>query len=128
MGATVGGAARSAGYGCDDSANLEAVEPLGLLVGRLDMLDVRAARALVHEAHHAVDAVVVALEDRLDRAVRAVGHPARHAGIGRLAANRVTEEHALDAAVRDGAYALHAATAVSARNSYAMFAARSAVT
>jgi hypothetical protein len=86
-------------------ADVEAGQVFGLLVGDLDAIDARAARALTHERDDALDRLRLALEDGLDAAVPVVPHPARHAVALGEAADAVAEEHALDVAVDDHATA-----------------------
>src|SRR5262245_55545027 len=91
------------GHGLSHLADIEAVEPLGLLLDDLDVDDLGAVGARAHELDDAVDEGVLALEDRLHRAVAAVADPAGHASVLRVLACGVAEEHALDLAVHDHA-------------------------
>src|SRR4051794_27336384 len=109
-------------------ADFEAGQALRLLVLHFDVLHVGVAGAAAHEFDHSPDSILVALEHRLDGAVRAVADPAVDARGTRLARGGVAEEDPLHATVRHDSPADHRAKAVSARNSYAMFAASSAVT
>src|SRR5215211_2144656 len=81
------------------SAHVEPGQPLGVLGALLDRLHVGAPRSLAAPAHECAHRVGVAFEHGLDRAVRAVGDPARHAPSAGLAAGAVSEEDALHAAV-----------------------------
>ena len=110
------------------SADAEAVEPVRLFVVDLDVFDLGVTRPAADEFDEPLHRVLVTLEDRLDGAVGTVADPAGYARRVRLALRRIAEEHSLHPAVRDDAPPDHTATAVNARNSYAMFAARSAVT
>lgn len=108
-------------------ANLEARQAFGLFLLDLDVLDIGMPGAAADEGDHPLDRIVVALEHRLNRAVRAIRDPSRNPGRPRLATRRVAEEDALNASARNDSPPTHATTAVNARNSYATFAATSAV-
>ena len=101
MGLTLRTGVLHVGDGSDDSANVEAREPLGLLVLDVHSLDLGTARAFARERDHPLDGLGIALEHRLDGPVRAVGHPARHPARAGLAPGGVAEEHALYVAVDD---------------------------
>lgn len=66
----------------------------------LEAIHTRAARTRPRPADHAVDRLRIALEDGLDRAVRAVADPAGHASLAGQAPTVLPEEDALD--VPDG--------------------------
>lgn len=59
------------------------------------------------ELHQPLDRIGLALEDRFDRAVPAVGHPAREPALLREATRGVAEEHALHLSMDDDATADH---------------------
>jgi hypothetical protein len=61
------------------SADLEAGEPLGLLLDHVHRGDLGATRAAAAELDQLIDRRRLALEDRLDGSVGSVGHPARYA-------------------------------------------------
>ena len=110
-------------------ADVEAGEPFGLLVVDLDVLDVGVARPAANELDHPLHRVIVALEDGLDRAIGAVGHPAGNAGGPGCASRGIAKEDSLHPSMRYDALPRHRPTsAVNARNSYATFAASNAVT
>src|SRR3954447_23645642 len=109
-------------------ADLESVQTLRLRLGHLDVLDVRMAGPAADELDHPLERVLVALEDRLDGAVATVADPTGDTRAACFTLRRVPEEHTLHATTRDYPAPDHDASAVSARNSYAMFAASSAVT
>ena len=71
--------------------------PSGSSALDVERLDLRVARPGAGELHERLDGVRRALEDRLDRAVGAVAHPAGDAAALRLAAGAVAEEDALHA-------------------------------
>jgi nitroreductase len=81
----------------------EAAYSLRLLFRHFYALDLRAARAFVHEAHESFDRICFAFEDRFDRAVPAIRHRAGEMVLLREAPHGVAEEHALDVPVRDHA-------------------------
>src|SRR3954447_18321587 len=85
------------------SANFEPGQPLRFLLEGLDVVHFGAVRALVSEAHHTLDRVRLALEDRLDRALGGVAYPAAHSFGGGLAASGVAKEDPLHLAVHDHA-------------------------
>src|SRR5215217_1221740 len=68
------------------SADVETGEPLGLLRRDVERVDLRVPRAGAGEVHERGDGVRRPLEDRLDRAVGAVAHPAGDAAALGLAA------------------------------------------
>ena len=88
-------------------ADVEAGEPLRLLGDDVDPVDARAPRAVAHEADEPVDRLTLALEDRLDAAVREVPHPAGDTVGERAASGRLAEEDALDVTLHGDAAALH---------------------
>src|SRR5436190_20089768 len=83
------------------SADVEAVEALGLFVGDLDVLHLGTVRSRAGELDHRVDGLRVTLEHGLHRAVGAVRNPARHPAAARTPAHVVAEEHALHAPAHD---------------------------
>ena len=74
------------------SAHLEAAQPLRLLVRCLHALDARAPRASLAELHEPPHRAGLAFEHRLDRAIAAIAHPARHPAGQCLAAGRVPKK------------------------------------
>src|SRR5215204_6273981 len=80
----------------ETSGNVEGVLARRLLPLDVDGVDARARRAPAAPVDHAPDAVRVALEDGLDRAVRAVPHPAAEAERARPVARLGAEEDALN--------------------------------
>src|SRR3954447_8333360 len=85
------------------SPNLEPGQPFRFLLESLDVVHFGAVRTLVSEAHHALDRVRLALEDRLDRALGGVAYPPAHSLGGGLAASCVAKEDPLHLAVHDHA-------------------------
>ena len=81
------------------SADLEAAQPLGLLLARLDPVDVRRARPALAELDQGAHVAGRSLEHGLDGPVVAVQHPTREAAAGGLALGAVAKEDALDATV-----------------------------
>src|SRR5213592_2156858 len=79
--------------------DLEADEPLRLLVDDVDACHGRAARPVAAEADEGVDRVRVSLEDRLDAAVGAIADPAADGARSRRAGHRETEADALHTAL-----------------------------
>ena len=99
------GAAPVIPNGCVSLPDLESADPLGRLRLCADVLHHGGARALARPLHQVADVRVGPLEDRLDRAVREVAHPAAHAVLLGQPAARLTEEdalHATRAAVEEG--------------------------
>jgi hypothetical protein len=78
------------------SADLEAGEPLRLLLGHLQRGDLGAARPAATELDESIDRPRITLEDRLDGSVGSVGDPPRHAGGFSTAPGGVPEEDSLD--------------------------------
>src|SRR3954451_23885447 len=78
--------------------HVEAAEALGLLVGHVNVVDLRAPRALAQEAHHRVDRLLRALHAGFARPAIPVAPAARDAQALSTPARRVAEEHALVAA------------------------------
>ena len=73
----------------------------------VDALDVGPARTAPTELHERLDVLGVALEDRLDRAVGTVPHPAGHAARARGPLDREAESDTLHEAVDEYMSALH---------------------
>ena len=71
------------------------------------MFDLGTARPLMHEPNQTADSVVLALEDRLDRAVPTVRDPPGNVVLLREPTHRVAEEHSLHAPVGDDTPADH---------------------
>jgi hypothetical protein len=84
------------GSGGVSSANVEAGESLRLLLLDLDGRDRRPARAAAAELDQLLHSIGIALEDRLDRALRRVADPAGDPGRLGAAADGVPEEDPLN--------------------------------
>jgi hypothetical protein len=83
------------------SANLEAGEPLGPFLGHLDRGDLGPARAAPAEVDQLLDSREIALEDRLDAAVRGIPDPAGYPCGFRASSGGVAEEDSLNASADD---------------------------
>src|SRR5262245_2491366 len=71
----------------------------------VDRFDASSGRPVLAPAHHRLDALLLSFEDRLERAVGNVPHPARHPQGARPRRRLRSEEHPLDAAAHDHASA-----------------------
>ena len=91
----------------DDSANLEPGQALRVLRADIDPVHPGASWPLARESDEPLDGFPLALEDRLDVAVRHIPHPTCDAGGERAAAGRLTEEDALNVTLDDDAPSLH---------------------
>ena len=83
------------------SANLEARESLGLFLRHLDRGDLGPARAAPAEVEQLLDRRGIALEDRLDAAVRGIPDPAGDPRSFRASSGGVAEEDSLNASADD---------------------------
>ena len=90
-------------------AHVEATQAFRLLLAHVDALDLRAARALVHEAHEPLHRDRLAFEDSLDGPVAAIRYPSGNVALLREPPRRVAEEHTLDGTVDDHPAADHEA-------------------
>ncbi len=80
-------------------------EPLGVFrfdVGRLDSFHLGVGWAKAQPVQHRLDGVRIALEMRLNRAVRAVAHPSGDPKFACTLERRLPKEHSLHAAGDDG--------------------------
>jgi integrase/recombinase XerD len=86
---------------------VEAADGLGRLGRDVDALDLGAARTAAAEVDERLDILALALEDRLDRSVRPVPHPAGDPARPRRPLDGEAVTDSLDEAVCDHASALH---------------------
>jgi Bacteriocin-protection, YdeI or OmpD-Associated/Domain of unknown function (DUF1905) len=98
-GRTCGGDA--AGRRATPLADLEPAQPFGLLLARLDPVDVRRAWPALAELHQGLHVAGRSLEHGLDGPVGAVQDPTSETAAGGLAFGAVAKEDALDATVHD---------------------------
>src|SRR5262245_10891983 len=90
-------------------ADVKAGEALRFFVEDVDRVDLSAARTVAAELDKTLDRIGLAFEDRLDRAVRTVRHPAFDTTLLRHPPHGVAKEHPLHVPVDDDAAADHAA-------------------
>jgi hypothetical protein len=76
-------------------AHFEPAWDLGLSILNLEVIDPRVGGAAAHSVDHSADIMLIALDERFDRAIAAIADPTADAELSRLSLGPRAEEHSL---------------------------------